>query len=158
MTKQTLTALLLFVTVLMHAQKGVVTSGGKATGSGGSSSYSVGLVNFKSNTANNSNSTEGVQHAYQITEIENVQKVVKSDLSLTVYPNPTEDLVTIKIDNYVKGIMSYQLFSTSGQLIFSESASESLTTISMGNLAQGTYFIKVSCDENPIKTFKIIKN
>ena len=158
MTKQTLTALLLFVTVFMHAQKGVVTSGGKATGSGGSSSYTVGLVNFKSNTANNSNSTEGVQHAYQITEIENAQKVVKSDLSFTVFPNPTEDLVTIKIDNYVNGIMSYQLFSAAGQLIFSKNASESLTTISMGNLAQGTYFIKVSCNEKPIKTFKIIKN
>jgi hypothetical protein len=158
MTKKTLTALLLFSVIFMHAQKSVVPTGGNATGRGGTSSYTIGQIAFNSNTANNGSSSEGVQHAYDIIEVESRETVIKSDLVFTVYPNPSNDLVNIQIENYDKGVMSYHLISASGQLVLSKNSAESLTTISMGNLAQGIYFIKVSCDEKPIKTFKIIKN
>lgn len=158
MTKKTLTALLLFSVIFMHAQKSVVPTGGNATGRGGTSSYTIGQIAFNNNTASNISNSEGVQHAYEIIEIKTKETVIQSDLVFTVYPNPSNDLVNIQIENYVKGVMSYQLVSASGQLIFSKKAAENLTTISMGNIAQGIYFIKVSCDEKPIKTFKIIKN
>ncbi|MFT6196114.1 MAG: hypothetical protein ACJAXY_000429, partial [Nonlabens sp.] len=50
MKKITLVACLLLVTQLMYSQQTIPTSGGDATGSGGSSSYTVGQLVYTTNT------------------------------------------------------------------------------------------------------------
>ena len=55
------TLLLLFSTIQLHAQETVPATGGDATGSGGTSSYTVGQVVCTTNTGSNGSVAQGVQ-------------------------------------------------------------------------------------------------
>ena len=49
-----------------QAQESVNSTGGNATGSGGTVAYSVGQVVYTANTGSSGNVEQGVQHAYEI--------------------------------------------------------------------------------------------
>ena len=49
-----------------QAQESANSSGGDATGSGGTIAYSIGQVVYTTNTGSNGSVAKGVQHAYEI--------------------------------------------------------------------------------------------
>jgi Putative metal-binding motif/Secretion system C-terminal sorting domain len=51
---------------VVHAQNGTVASGGNATGSGGSVSYSVGQVFYTTNSGSNGKASQGVQQVFDL--------------------------------------------------------------------------------------------
>lgn len=155
MRKKTLTAFLLFAVYTINAQETLVASGGDASGIKGSSSYSIGQSVYSNE---NILASQGVQNAYEILEVLNEKDVVASNLQFTVYPNPTADMVNLQTENVDQGILFYQLYSLSGQLLSNDKLTENTTPITMKNLPHGTYFLKVLSNEKTIKTFKIIKN
>lgn len=53
---------------VVHAQNGTVASGGNATGSGGSVSYSVGQVFYTTNSGSNGKVSQGVQQVFDLIE------------------------------------------------------------------------------------------
>lgn len=158
MRKKTLTAFLLFAVYTINAQETVVASGGDASGIRGSSSYSIGQSVYATNSNENISVAQGVQNGYEIMEISNEKDAITSNLQFTVYPNPTADIINLKIENVDQGILFYQLYSLSGQLLSNDKLTENTTSIPMKNLPYGTYFLKVLSNEKTIKTFKIIKN
>ncbi len=146
----------------IQAQTATTTTGGEATGSGGSASYSIGQVAYTTITGTGGTVSQGVQQPYEIlveTGIE--QKGV--DLQCVVYPNPVTDYLMLNIDNdmlqtiQTTSKLSYQLFDTKGQLITTGEVSTAQTKIITGNLTKGTYLLRVISDNKAIKTFKIIK-
>lgn len=157
MTKHILTAIMLFGAAMMYAQESVAIAGGEAAGSGGSSSYTIGQVVYKSESGSSFSTSQGVQHAYEVFEISDKDELANASLQLTLYPNPTEDQLNLALENPEEGNVSYQLFSPSGQLLANGNLKESTTSIAMKKFAAGTYFIKVSRNDKPIRTFKIIK-
>lgn len=62
--------LIIFIIIISipktYSQENVAVSGGNATGSGGSSSYSVGQITYTSQTGSGGNVTLGVQQPYEI--------------------------------------------------------------------------------------------
>jgi hypothetical protein len=54
----------------LHAQESPTSTGGDATGAGGSSSYSVGQVVYTTATGINGSVAQGVQQAYEISVID----------------------------------------------------------------------------------------
>jgi hypothetical protein len=84
-----------------------------------------------------------------------------SKLSVSIYPNPTTDNITLSIEGVdqlpIQGIY-YQLFDINGKLIKSDKISNHQTTIKIGSLEAANYFVKVMQENNEIKTFKIQKN
>ena len=54
--------------------------------------------------------------------------------------------------------LNFQLYDISGKLIESRKIISRTETIAMANLASATYFLKVTNNNNEVKTFKIIKN
>ena len=50
----------------LHAQESVNSSGGEATGTGGTASYSVGQVVYTTATGTNGSVAQGVQQPYEI--------------------------------------------------------------------------------------------
>ena len=157
MTKQILTALMLFAVALTYAQESIASGGGEAAGSGGSSSYTIGQLMYGSDSGGNYSASQGVQHAYEVFEISDKDELANAALGLTVYPNPTEDQLNLTMGNIDEGTMSYQLFSPSGQLLANGNLKENTTSIAMKKFAAGTYFIKVFRNDKSIRTFKIIK-
>ena len=158
MIKKTMTTIfLLLVAFIGNAQQSIVASGGDASGIRGSSSYSIGQSSYDTTTFGTIYIAQGVQHAYEIQEIDEQKIDVNFNMKLAVFPNPTTDVVTLEIESFDKDT-SYQLVALSGQVLSTETITEKNTSIAMNNFVQGTYFLKVICKQQSIKTFKIIKN
>ena len=156
--KITATAMLVFLGVGgLQAQEAVTATGGDATGTGGSSSYSVGQVVYTTNTGTNASVAQGVQQPYEISASVGID-VIEINLELVAYPNPTNNALTLNIGNYSNEKLTYQLYDMQGKLLDSKQVVNSSTTMGMQDLPVSTYLLNVLDDNSLIKTFRIIKN
>jgi hypothetical protein len=157
MKKLVLSILHIFLCNLLQAQFAIPATGGNASGTGGSVSYSVGQVVYTTNTGTNGTSAQGVQQPYEISVATGIAEAKDISLTCMVYPNPVSDFLTLKVDNYDNENLSYKLFNASGIILESKKVSGDETTISMANLLPSIYFLKVIDGNKEIKIFKIIK-
>lgn len=139
----------------IYSQKSVVASGGKATGTGGTASFSVGQISYKSPTGNIV--SDGVQQPYEI------QTLGKSEfdsilLEMKIYPNPTLDILFLKVNELLLTDLSFQLIAVNGTIISNQKElTTSETEIEMQKFPKGIYFLDVKKENLTIKTFKILK-
>ena len=159
-TKSNLINLSLFVFGLtgVHAQEVITTTGGDATGSGGSSSYSIGQVIYTTNTGSNGSVAQGVQQPYEISVVVGLEDAAGIDLSISAYPNPTMDFLTLKIEDFSSTSLSYQLYDLNGKKMDGKDITDGITTIEMVNYPPASYFLKVMNNQTEVKIYKIIKN
>lgn len=144
-------------TGLAQAQESVNTTGGDATGSGGTAAYSVGQVVYTTNTGASGTVSQGVQQAYEIFTLG--IKETELNISLSVFPNPTADNLTLQISDYNNEKLSYQLFDMQGKQLSNGQIVAQQTQINLNSLPTATYFINVVNQENKkVQSFKIIKN
>ena len=142
---------------LAQAQESANASGGVATGSGGTVAYSVGQVVYTTNTGSTGSVAQGVQHAYEIFTVG--IKETELNISLSVFPNPTADNLTLQISNYNNKKLSYQLYDMQGKLLSNGQVTAQQTQINTASLPSATYFIQVVNQNNKqVQSFKIIKN
>jgi len=147
---------LLLVANLATAQESTNTSGGEATGSGGSVSYSVGQVVYTTSTGSGGTVAQGVQHAYEINVVGIIDQQLK--IALNAYPNPTADVLTLQISNYNNEKLMYQLYDLQGKLLSSAQIIAQQTLINTSTLPVSSYFIDVFNQENQkVQSFKIFK-
>ena len=143
----------------LQAQEAIPATGGEASGSGGSASYTVGQVFYTTQTGTNGNSVaQGVQQPYEISVVTGLEEAKGISLSISAYPNPTTDYLTLKIKDFELSILHFQLYDMTGKLLQSEKITGNQTSIIMSNLVPATYFVKVIQGNKEVKTFKIIKN
>lgn len=142
----------------LHAQEVIVTSGGNAEGSGGSSSYSVGQVFFSVYTGTNGSIVEGVQQAYEISTHTGIELNEDINLQCSTFPNPTNDFLILKIEKLDLSSLSFQLYDMQGKLLEDKKPEGNETKISMLNYSPSVYFLKVKDSQKELITFKIIKN
>jgi hypothetical protein len=138
------------------AQSAVDASGGDATGSGGSASYSVGQVVYTQVTGTGGSSNQGVQQPYEF--FTGIDENSNINLSMTVFPNPTSSVVNLSVINQSFDKLIYQLFDAAGKLIHQERIQDEITEVPMQSLAPGNYFIHVLNGGSAVKTFKVLKN
>lgn len=142
----------------LHAQESINATGGDASGSGGLASYSVGQVVYTTNTGTTGSVAQGVQQAFEISVVTGIEEAKGINLSVTAYPNPTTDYLTLSIGEFEISNLSFQLYDMSGKLLQNEKITGTQTNIVMSNLLPATYFVKVIAGNQLIKEFKIIKN
>ncbi|PKG44335.1 hypothetical protein CXF67_00170, partial [Psychroflexus sp. MES1-P1E] len=99
----------------MYSQETIPTSGGDATGSGGSSSYTVGQLVYTTNIGSGTVS-QGVQQAFEFQTLSN-SELNTINLSAIMYPNPTSDYVMLKISDHALDNLSYNLIDINGKAI-----------------------------------------
>ena len=104
----------------LQAQTSINATGGNASGSGGSVSYSVGQVVYTNNTGTNGSVAQGVQQPYEISVVTAIEEAKGINLSVTAYPNPTTDYLTLSISAFDISNVSYQLYDMNGKLLQSE--------------------------------------
>ena len=141
----------------IQAQKTIPATGGNASGAGGSASYSVGQVAYTTNIGANASVAQGVQQPYEISEIVGIEEALGIILECSIFPNPTNDILTLKVENYDIQNLSYKLFDATGKLLQSKEVTGNETKISMVGLSPSVYFLKVVDNQKDLKTFKIIK-
>ena len=142
---------------IAQAQESANASGGVATGSGGTVAYSIGQVAYTTNTGSNGSVAQGVQHAYEIFTVG--IKETELNISLTAFPNPTTENLTLQISDYNNEKLSYQLFDLQGKLLNNGQVTAQQTLINTSSLSPATYFINVLNKENKqVQSYKVIKN
>jgi hypothetical protein len=142
---------------LAQAQVSVNSTGGNATGSGGSVSYSIGQVLYTTNTANEGSLAQGVQQAYEIIPVGINQNEPK--ISLSVFPNPIADNLILQVNEFEHSTLNFQLCDINGKQLSKGQIIAKQTQINTASLSSATYFINVVNQENQkVQTFKIIKN
>ncbi len=148
---------LLFTSMLdVDAQEAVIASGGDASGSGGSISYSVGQVVYTTATGTNGSVAQGVQQPYEIS-VPTAMKNTEDVILIMAYPNPVKDILRLKIGQRDPENISYRLFDINGKLITGNKMSGPEVPINMQALSPSVYFLKIIEGNKEIKTFKIIK-
>ena len=140
-----------------QAQQSANAAGGDATGSGGSVAYSVGQVVYTANNSPSGTVSQGVQQAYEIFLIGINETELNS--SLSVFPNPILDNLTLQISDYNNEKLSFYLYDLQGKSLNKEQIIAEQTQINTSSLPPATYFIEVLNQENKhVQSFKIIKN
>lgn len=149
-------ALLLLVLGLAKAegQQAIPASGGNALGSGGSASFSVGLVAYTTPKAETGSLAQGVQNAWEIYTV----GIFGTDPGFSVHPNPVTNGFTLQIPVFQDEKFGYQLFDAMGRLLESERLTRLQTYISTAALPPGLYVLNVMRENRKIQSFKIIKH
>ncbi len=78
-------------------------------------------------------------------------------LSLVVYPNPFQDMLSISLDGVVQGPLDLSLYNLQGRLVYSErSYARENIVIRTDHLASGVYFLQLRTGHS-IKSMKLVK-
>jgi hypothetical protein len=95
-------------------------------------------------------------HSSPLTSDYYVETIAQTEIK--IYPNPTTEKITLEISGWETlqtGI--FKLYSMSGQLLQERPVHSVVTEISLANLPQGNYILKVQINDR-IEDWKIIKN
>jgi hypothetical protein len=146
---------LLIIPQFILAQSALSASGNQITGSGGAMSFTVGQVVFSSKPGTSGKVNEGVQQVYPakitpVNELVHLREVL-------LFPNPTDDLLTIQISDINPERIAFKVLDSSGKEINSGLFQFPQTTISFRGLPPGTYhiFLKTHSEFRPFKVVKI---
>ena len=155
MIKTIFSACMLCAVLTIQAQDAIPVSGGEAAGSGGTVSYSVGQLMYTTNIGSGTVS-QGIQQAFEFQTLSNPE-LTTVNLTVVTYPNPTKDFIILKITDSALNNLRYTLFDLNGKAISSGSITESNTQVQLKHLSIGAYILKVSQQNQSLKTFKILK-
>jgi len=121
--------------------------------------WSIGESITKTHSAGNYILTQGFHHGhYEITAIDNL---VDTDVNISVFPNPTSDFVSVKLQNLsTSEIPSGILFLTDlkGKVLLQEKMNKTEKQLDFSIFSPGIYFLSLKQENSLLKTFKIIKN
>lgn len=141
----------------VSAQESINATGGDASGSGGSMSYTVGQLVYQTHFETSYSVAQGVQQPYEISVVTAIEEAKGINLSVVAYPNPTTDYLILEVKDFELSNLHFQLYDMSGKLLQSEKITGSQTSIVMRSLLPSTYIVKVVQNNKEVTTFKIIK-
>lgn len=146
---------LLFSSNYLFAQQSVNSSGGNGFGGGGSLSFSLGQIDYVYANGSNGSVSQGVQQPFEIFML-GTNEIPEITLELSIYPNPTIDILYIKNKNVALEFI-YQLFDVTGKLIASSTKMMRQDQIDVSSFQSGTYILNIKTNNNASKSYKIIK-
>ena len=150
-------ALLLLSITKAKAQENSVTSGGDASGAGGTVTFSIGQVFYGNTVDFDGNSiNEGVQQPYVVEVVTSIQT---ENIEIELFPNPTTDLAYLKFKSgRTISDLTYSLTDIHSRIISNKTTLSENNEIDLSALANGVYLLNVRDEKQTIKSFRIIKN
>src|SRR4030095_5100547 len=129
----------------LKAQSDVLPAGGDASGAGGSVSFSVGQVAYTNVIGEAGSISLGVQQPNLFLMVGTNEAEITIDA--VAYPNPVNEFVNLKLGDQltINGMdhLSYGLYDINGKLILRKEITANATPISMENLANAIYYLRV---------------
>jgi hypothetical protein len=138
------------------AQHSINTTGGDVSGTGGTIAYTIGQVSYLSVSDTSGSISEGIQQTYLISQVGLKESGYK--ISVSVYPNPSDNFITLQVENLSSKSLHYQVCDLQGKSILQGTVLTDKTPIHLEEMSAATYYLSI-IDElnNLIQTFKIIK-
>lgn len=147
-------------TVIQYSEIPIVAAlgftGGEVNGDGGNISYTGGLPAYISHDNAKGRLDEGIQRPYELVIISDVEDA-RIQLQMQAYPNPTQGMLYLYIDNDFVMPFTVKLYSLQGELLYQKKLSESITELSLESYVTGTYVLQVVQNSQTISSYKIIK-
>lgn len=139
------------------AQQTIPATGGNATGSGGTVSFTVGQLAWHMFPGSSGTVLQGVQQPYEISVVTSIENTEFISLVCRLFPNPTRGLIKLIVESEDFKSLRFQLYDINGTILQDKPIEDEETEISMDNLLSSLYFLRVLKDNREIKVFKIIK-
>ena len=141
----------------LKGQETIPATGGNASSSGGSVSYTVGQILSSTISGTNGIVVQGVQQPYEISVVTAISNTEEISLKCLVYPNPTMGVVKLVFESNDYKNLKFRLYDINGILLQDKEVEGSETEISLSNFSSSVYFLKVYNNNMEVKVFKIIK-
>lgn len=153
----TLSLFLVSFSMKVSGQETLNTSGNNMSGTTGNVTASLGQVFYETASSSEGSITAGVQQPYEITATLGVN-ITEISLNLNIFPNPTTDILNLKMGFKDYDKYRYDLFDSSGKLLTSQPVLQTQTQIVMTSYPAAIYLLKISKEGKTIKIFKVLKN
>lgn len=142
-------------TISAQTHEVIAVSGNYSENSNVSLSWTLGEGIIETHENSNIILTQGFQqNSYTITSIEG--KTIEIDIS--AFPNPTSDLLRIKVGNDVSENLFFELIDISGRTLIIKNLKDNISVFDMQEYVPGNYLLRIRNKENNInKIYKIIK-
>jgi hypothetical protein len=141
----------------LNGQETIPATGGNATGSGGSVSYTIGQITNQTLAGTTGTVAQGVQQPYEISVVTAIDNTTNINIGCTVYPNPTRGSLRLVVESSDYENLRFRLFNINGVLLKDYKVEARETEISLDDLSSSVYFLKVMNSNKELKVFKIIK-
>jgi hypothetical protein len=138
------------------AQQVISSAGASATGTGVQLSWTIGEPVIETFTGTSAILTQGF-HQSKLT-VTAVDPTLFPGLDVSVYPNPVSTQLRYKISGERIQNLSYRLFNAEGKAILNKTVENPEELINMEIYTSGIYLLKFFRQDDPLKTFKIIKD
>lgn len=145
-----------FYSISSCAQGGFTSAGGEAYGSGGTVSYSCGLVAYQQFADENFSVTEGIQHGFG-GSLYYVNAPFIDIYNFKIFPNPTSGMVHLQTESAIPGTLIMCVYTMTGEKILEKTINSQRDVISLDHFANGNYLLTLFDTENFYDYFKIIK-
>lgn len=145
---------LFLLTASLSAQEVISSQGDSYSNGSHTLDYTIGEPVIETVSNGSNDLTQGFhQTKLVITKVEDVN----IGLNVSIFPNPTSELVNLTMENY-QGF-TLHLFDVSGKLLQQSNLTDIKTTVSLDVYPKGSYMLSLTNKENKkIKTYQIIKN
>ncbi len=110
-------------------------------------------VEMKNTEMENSTATTGIINVIASTNT-NTPSLVLDNISVEVYPNPVQDILTIK--NEGAKIKKVEVINVNGSIIYQAQPNASVYQLSTANYSKGIYFVQITTDAG-VNVHKIMK-
>lgn len=152
----TLSLFLVSFSIHVSGQQTLNTSGTNMSGSSGNVTASLGQIFYETTSSSGGNIAAGVQQPYEITATLGVD-ITEISLNLSIFPNPTTDILNLKMGFKDYNTYRYDLFDSSGKVLASQPILQTQTQITMASYPASMYLLKISKEGKTIKIFKVLK-
>jgi hypothetical protein len=146
-----------FCVAIVQGQQTIPATGGNASGSGGSVSYTVGQILYSTFSGTNGTVVQGVQQPYEISVVTAIRNTEDINLKCFVSPNPTAGITKLVFESPDYENMRFRLYDINGVLLQDKKVESRETEISLENLSSSVYLLKVIKNNLEVKVFKIVK-
>lgn len=143
-----------FSAFFTFGQSATIPAGGDATGTNGSSSFSVGQVVYQMPSAVEGSTNQGVQQPYEISIVVGDEEHALPSAGVATYPNPVQNQFVISIDPAPEKPLKYRVVSSDGKVVSTGHITSTQTTIDSEKWTSGMYVLEI---EHSRKAFKILK-
>lgn len=140
----------------IYSQQVMVSGGTHAIGSDVQLSWTVGETIIETFTGSTTILTQGFnQGSLKITAIEPFDLL---GITVAVFPNPVNEKLSIKINNFTENKYNYAMIDINSRLILNGIVLSNPQIIDLNVVSPGLYFLKIGISgANYYQTFKIIK-
>lgn len=155
-TQTILGSILFLASIQFHfAQQAIGATGSNASGTNGSSSYTVGQIDYLAK-GSNSEVTEGVQQNYEIYSLASAENST-SNQNIILYPNPTTDVLFVDFQSESFTNSSYRFLDAQGKIIMEGEFTKSKNQLNLQGIPSSLYILQIIQNNKQIKSYKIIK-